>query len=228
MSAVHIQVDIMTALSYLLKMEGTKNPDLMQISKEIWEFLLRQGITITVKHLPGNLNCKADWESYHQKNSSEWKLVPSDFLQDLSNIGEETKNRPVCFKVVKSTSTLLLLKAGSQLTCHGSSSTELVSQEPICIPPICLDLQSTEKSREGESGFSDNSNSNFANPKFVPRTLPLQDGLLKGPQNQHHHLIQNQTMQLTVWVVSGKVRQRKKYQKWLQTLLPYQEEKVLF
>ena len=52
----------MTALSYLLKMGGTKNPDLIQVSKEIWEFLLGQWITITAKHLPGNLNCKADWE----------------------------------------------------------------------------------------------------------------------------------------------------------------------
>ena len=35
MSAIHIQVANMTALSYLLKMGGTKNPELMQISKEI-------------------------------------------------------------------------------------------------------------------------------------------------------------------------------------------------
>ena len=33
MSAIHIQVDNMTALSYLLKMGGKKNPELMQISK---------------------------------------------------------------------------------------------------------------------------------------------------------------------------------------------------
>ena len=62
MLAIHIQVDNTTALSYLLKMGGTKNPDLLQISKEIWKFLLGLGITITAKHLPGNLNCKADWE----------------------------------------------------------------------------------------------------------------------------------------------------------------------
>ena len=62
MLAIHIQVDNMTALSYLLKMGGTKNPDLMHISKEIWEFLLGQRIMITAKHLPGNLNCKTDWE----------------------------------------------------------------------------------------------------------------------------------------------------------------------
>ena len=46
-----------------------------------------------------------------------------------------------------------------------------VSQESICIPSICLDSQSSEKSRGGESAFSNNSNSNFENPKLVPRTL---------------------------------------------------------
>ena len=76
MSAIHIQVDKMTALSYLLKMGGTKNPELIQISKEIWKFLLGQGITITAEQLPRNLNYKADLESRHQKDSSEWKLFP--------------------------------------------------------------------------------------------------------------------------------------------------------
>ena len=46
-----------------------------------------------------------------------------------------------------------------------------VSQESICIPSICLDSQSSEKSRGGESAFSNNSNSNLENPKLVPRTL---------------------------------------------------------
>ena len=86
--------------SYLLKMGGTKNPKLMQISNGISEFLLGQGITITAEHLPGNLNCKADWES--------------DFQQNMPNIGKETRNRPVCFKVVKPTSKLLLLETESQ------------------------------------------------------------------------------------------------------------------
>ena len=41
MSALHIQVDNKIALSYLLKMRGRKNPELIQISKEIWEFPFR-------------------------------------------------------------------------------------------------------------------------------------------------------------------------------------------
>ena len=42
-----IHVDNMTALSYLLKMGETENPELLLILKEIWEFLLG--------NLPGNL-----------------------------------------------------------------------------------------------------------------------------------------------------------------------------
>ena len=41
------------SLELLLKMVEKNNPDVMQISKEIWEFLLGQGITITAEHSPG-------------------------------------------------------------------------------------------------------------------------------------------------------------------------------
>ena len=56
------------------------------------------------------------------------ETVPSNFQQDMPNIGEETRNRPVCFKVVKSASKLLLLEASFQQSWRGCSSTELVSQ----------------------------------------------------------------------------------------------------
>ena len=79
MSTIPVQVDNMAVLSYLLKMGGAKNPDLVQISKETCDFLLGQGITIIAEHLPGNLHCRADWESCHQKDSSKWKLCPLIF-----------------------------------------------------------------------------------------------------------------------------------------------------
>ena len=79
------------------------------------------------------------------------EIVLSNFQQNMPNIGEETRNRPVCFKVAKSASTLLLLEARSQQSWHRCSSTEMVSQESVCIPSICLDSQSTKKYRGGES-----------------------------------------------------------------------------
>ena len=60
-----------------------------------------------------------------------------------------------------------------------------------------------------------------------PIILPLKEDLLKGPQNQQHPLIQNRTIQLAAWVVSGSVWQRKEYQKEFQTSLSDQEEKLL-
>ena len=99
------------------------------------------------------------------------ETVPSNLQQSMANIGKETRNRPVCFKVIKSASKLLLLEAGSQQSWHRCSSTKMVSQKSVCIPSICLDSQSTEKSRGGESVFSNNSNSNLADPKLVPRAL---------------------------------------------------------
>ena len=45
--SVHIRMDNMTALSYLMKMGGTKNQELTAISKEIWQYLLKQKMTIT-------------------------------------------------------------------------------------------------------------------------------------------------------------------------------------
>ena len=165
------------------------------------------------------------------------ETVPSNIQQDMPNIEEKTRNRPVCFKVVKSASKLLLLEARSQQCWHGCSSTELVSRESICIPSICLDSQSIEKVEEEKVPFLITVTTTWQNQNWYPDLLrlsvtnriilPLKDYLLKGPQSQHHLLVQNRTMQLAVWFVSGSVWQRKEYQKGLQTLLSHQEEKVL-
>ena len=136
------------------------------------------------------------------------ETMPTNFQQNMPNIGEETRNRPVCFNVVKSASKLLFLEVGSQQSWHRCSSTEMVSQESVCIPSICFDSQSTEKSRGGESFSSNNSNSNLANPKLVPRTLTsfnrksnhfaIKGRLTKGSSKPTASSYPNQTMQLAV------------------------------
>lgn len=53
---VHFQIDNMTALSYLIKMGGTSNREIIAISKKIWNFAMSREITITAGYLPGKLN----------------------------------------------------------------------------------------------------------------------------------------------------------------------------
>ena len=77
--SVHIQADNQTALIYFLKMRGTKDQELLRVSKEIWDYLFKHQIMITVGYLPGCLNCQADCESRNQKDSTEWKLCTPVF-----------------------------------------------------------------------------------------------------------------------------------------------------
>ena len=53
----------MVALTYLLKMRVIQNLKLVQLAKEIWDYLLQYGITFTAEYLPTKLDVTADWES---------------------------------------------------------------------------------------------------------------------------------------------------------------------
>ena len=44
LNAGHFQVDNTTALSYLMKMDGTGSREMRALAKEIWEFALSQSI----------------------------------------------------------------------------------------------------------------------------------------------------------------------------------------
>ena len=84
---IHVQVDNKVALAYLLNVGGTRNPQLLKISKSIWNYLLSHQITITAEYLPSRLNVRADWESRNATDSSDWKLNKKMFLNITKLLG---------------------------------------------------------------------------------------------------------------------------------------------
>ena len=56
-------MDNVVAHSCLVKMGGTHNKVLSDISKKIWDYLLAKGITITAEYLSCTLNKEADFQS---------------------------------------------------------------------------------------------------------------------------------------------------------------------
>ena len=58
---IHIKMDSFVALSHLVKMGGTQDQLLVQISKEIWKYLLSKGISVSSEYLPGALNKGFVW-----------------------------------------------------------------------------------------------------------------------------------------------------------------------
>ena len=87
---IHVQVDNKVALAYLLKMGGTRSPQLLKISKSIWNYLLSHQITITAEYLPSRLNVRADWESRNATDSSDWKLHQKVDLKITKLLGTTT------------------------------------------------------------------------------------------------------------------------------------------
>ena len=77
--SIHLQMDNIVSLSYIVEMWGTHNKVLSYITKEIWDYFLLKEMAITVEYLPGVLNQEADFQSGSMKDSNEWKLKPQIF-----------------------------------------------------------------------------------------------------------------------------------------------------
>ena len=55
-------------------MGGTQNLKMVELTKEIWEYLLKWRIATTAEYLPSKFNVAADWESRNRLDSSECML----------------------------------------------------------------------------------------------------------------------------------------------------------
>ena len=185
---IHIKMDNIVALSYLVKMGGTQL--LVLISKEIWEYLLEKGTTITAEYLPGALNKEAGMQSQTVKDSSKWKLNAVVF-QNLCKSSWTPDIDLFRFQSFPSSSSLCLLETRSIQQRQGCSSNVLESHEMICFFPIFSNRQSLTQS------FGRSSNANFDNttwqtqswyPQLLrlsmrnPLILPNVSDLLQGPK----------------------------------------------
>ena len=55
-TAIHLKLDNMAALSYFVKMGGTCSQELLQVTKEISDYLLANRIAVTREYLQSSLN----------------------------------------------------------------------------------------------------------------------------------------------------------------------------
>ena len=55
-------------------MGGTQNLKMVELAKEIWEYLLKWEITVAAEYLPSELNVAAEWESRNSLKSLGWVL----------------------------------------------------------------------------------------------------------------------------------------------------------
>lgn len=76
---VRVRTDNTCALSYLKNMGGSHSLDMNEIAKRIWLWCKRHNVWLTVEHIPGKLNTKADFKSRVFNDRTEWMLDPRIF-----------------------------------------------------------------------------------------------------------------------------------------------------
>jgi hypothetical protein len=76
---VKLLMDNAAAVAYINKMGGTHSQVLSNLALDLWEWCIRNKMEVSAQHLPGCLNVRADRESRHLLDSSDWKLDPAMF-----------------------------------------------------------------------------------------------------------------------------------------------------
>ena len=129
------------------------------------------------------------------------ETVSSSFQPNMANIRKDTRNIPVCFKVIKSASKLLLLEAGSQQSWKDALQQKWYHKSLYAFPSFALIHKVLKKVEEEkvpsliivistwqtQSWYQEFLRLSVRNPII----WLLKEDLLRGPQNQQHPLIQN-------------------------------------
>ena len=226
LNSIHIQMDNMVALTYLVKMGGTNNHILVKLTKQIWDFLISRGIILTAEHLPSHLNVEADYESRHVSDSSEWKLNRSVFRQVCSHLGSPEIDL-FASRVSKQLPKYMSWKADPFSLGRDAFQTCWGQGLNYAFPPFCLIGRILAKVQREQASLilitpAWQSQNWF--PKLLemsvkhPILLPRLPNLLTDPKGQTHLLVANTSLRLVAWVVSGKNCLQKAFQSKLPTL----------
>jgi hypothetical protein len=220
-SNLHIWIDNQVALTYLVKMGGTRSPHLTKIAKRIWKFILDKGISLTAGWIPSKLNWRADQESRKPPDSSDWLLHPLIFSALSDRWGCPTLD---CFasRAMKHLDNYLSLQMDPESKGSNALFHPWNREVPYLFPPFCLLGRCLKKIRKerverailiapiwtGQPWF----------PSLLelcidhPVLLPGSEELLAGPEGEPHPLTLNGTLKLGAFLVSGNLLKTKAFQ----------------
>ena len=230
--SVHIQMDSIVALTYLVKMGGTHSEKLSLLSKEIWEYLLKQGITITAEYLPGVLNQEADKESRNVRDSSEWKLKPQIFQKICSLRGTPDMDL-FASRISHQVPAYRSWKLDPFSKGRDAFQTRWTHMKGYAFPPFSMIGRVLKKAQVDQANLMLITPAWQTQPWFPtalqmsiqnPIMLPQVPDLLRDPQGRHHPLAINHTLRLVAWTISGKDWLRKEFQRKLPHLSQIQDE----
>ena len=228
-----MRIDNTSALAYLVNMGGTNSLPMLTIAKRIWQYLLLYQITLTAEWIPSKLNTIADWESRNVSDSAEWKLCPKVFrliCHKMGNPGVDLFASRISHQI----SRYFSWKADPDCLAVDAFRQDWGQTFPYAFPPFCLitrvlrqvQKQSVQRMILITPLWPSQPWYPMAMAMSIqsPLLIPSFQELLSGPAGQTHPLLQNSSLDLVAWLVSGKDGWPKDFRKTLSPSCSILEE----
>ena len=210
-TSILLRMDNVTAIAHVNKMGGTHSPTMSRLAIEIWKWCIARSIRIHAEHLPGKENVRADWESRHCKDSSDWKLDNEVFARLDETMGPFTID-------------LFASRTNRQLPIYCSwrpdpsahavdaFSIQWTNHYPYLFPPFALINRCIEKIKEERVEavlIAPVWQNQVWYPILLetlanePVLLPMSQDILQNPQGEPHPLVTEGHLPLAAWPISG-------------------------
>ena len=156
--------------------------------------------------------------------------------ENLSTEGNP-RDRFICFQVISSDQDLLFIEAGSIESDTRCLDQNWFRKSLYAFPPFCMILKVLSKVLKDKVPMMILVTPAWPSQLWYPEAMKMfiqqpilltkRRDLLKNPKGEIHPFIQNKTLKLVAWVVSGLDYRRKEFQGRLPTLSLNQEDQVL-
>ena len=223
---VLIQIDNTTTIAYINKMGGAKRCLLDHYARHLWAWCLQRRITLRAEHIPGCLNTIADRESRDKPDSSDWHLNQQSFRILMRDLGQCTIDL-FASRTNHQLPRFYIYKPDPEAEAIDALIQPWAGEIGYAFPPFNLVAKCLRKVIHEAATITLVCPVWPTQPWYAqllqlvvatPILLPTTAGLLIGPQGQEHPLVNNKTLLLAGWRVSGKAFLQKAYQDRLQTL----------
>ena len=223
---VLIQIDNTTTIAYINKMGGAKRCLLNHYARHLWAWCLQRRVNLRAEHIPGCLNTIADRESCAKPDSSDWNLNQQSFQMLMRDLGQCT------IDLFASRTNHHLLRFYSYKPDPEAAAIDALIQPwageiGYAFPQFNLVAKCLRKVIHEAATITLVCPVWPTQPWYAqllqlviatPILLPTTAGFLIRPQGQEHPLVNNKTLLLAGWRVSGKTFLQKPCQDRLQTL----------
>ena len=128
-------------------MGETRSPELLQVAKEIWDYLLANGIAAS-RVLTKQSEYSGRLAIQKSQRFERLEIEPQNIFSDCEN-QRITSNRPICFPTEPSVTKIHVLAFGPSQLCSRFPSALLEKPLRVCIPSILLNRKGTCQIKEG-------------------------------------------------------------------------------